>query len=220
MQRRDSYRKRLANEFSISRELSHLNVIQTIDLIEDAEGCFYGTMEFCPGGDLFALVQRAGTLEVQEADCFFKQLMHGVQYVHEMGVAHRDLKPENLLLSSRGKLKISDFGNSVCFRTAWETDARTVTGMCGSGPYIAPEACTECEYDSRAVDVWACGIIYMVMRNGCYPWHIALIEEDDLYGQYLIDRRQEDGFASIESMGQVGLPGRFSSSVKYGVRLY
>jgi serine/threonine protein kinase len=49
-------------------------------------------------------------LEVGDYDCFSKQLLHGVQYMHEMGVAHRNLKPENLLLTCRGSSKISDVG--------------------------------------------------------------------------------------------------------------
>ncbi len=102
----DVHNYRLATEFYISRELRYQNVIQTLDLLKDTDGNLYGVMEFCAGGDLFTLVQGAGRLEVQEADCFFKQLMNGIQYIHEMGVAHRDLKPENLLLSSRGKLKL------------------------------------------------------------------------------------------------------------------
>ena len=35
-------------------------------------------MEFCAGGDLYTLVLAAGKLEVMEADCYFKQLMRGI----------------------------------------------------------------------------------------------------------------------------------------------
>jgi protein-serine/threonine kinase len=69
-------------------------------------------MEFCAGGDHYTLVLSAGTLKDVEADCFFKQLMRGVEYLHEVGVSHYDLKPENLLLTAHGCLKIADFGNA------------------------------------------------------------------------------------------------------------
>jgi protein-serine/threonine kinase len=62
-------------------------------------------MEFCAGGDLRTLVLAASKLEVNEADSYIKQMMRGVEYIHEMGVAHRDLKPENLL-TEHGSLKI------------------------------------------------------------------------------------------------------------------
>ena len=122
-------------------------------------------MEFCAGGDLYTLVLTAQKLDVAEADCYFKQLMRGVEYMHEMGVAHRDLKPENLLLTTNGSLKITDFGNGECFRMAWEKEAHLTCGLCGSAPYIAPEEYTDKEFDARAVDVWATGVIYMAMRK-------------------------------------------------------
>lgn len=194
------YSKRLTAEFCISSSLRHPNVIHTLDLVQDSKGDYCEVMEFCAGGDLYTLVLAAGKLEVQEADCFFKQMMRGVEYMHEMGVAHRDLKPENLLLTTNGGLKITDFGNGECFRMAWENDAHMVSGLCGSAPYIAPEEYVDREFDARAVDVWACGVIYMAMRTGRHLWRVARKEEDEFYARYLEGRRDEAGYAPIESL--------------------
>ena len=197
------YNKRLTSEFCISSALRHPNVIHTLDLIQDAKGDFCEVMEFCAGGDLYTLVLAAGKLEVAEADCYFKQLMRGVEYMHEMGVAHRDLKPENLLLTTHGSLKITDFGNGECFRMAWEREAHMTEGLCGSAPYIAPEEYTEKEFDPRAVDVWACGVIYMAMRTGRHLWRLARKSEDEFYEKYLQGRREEAGYAPIETLHRV-----------------
>lgn len=197
------YSKRLTAEFCISSSLRHPNVIHTLDLLKDAKGDYCEVMEFCAGGDLYTLVLAAGKLEVQEADCFFKQMMRGVEYMHEMGVAHRDLKPENLLLTTNGGLKITDFGNGECFRMAWENDAHMVSGLCGSAPYIAPEEYVDREFDARAVDVWACGVIYMAMRTGRHLWRVAKREEDEFYDRYLKGRRDEEGYGPIESLHRV-----------------
>ncbi|KAK4448525.1 serine/threonine-protein kinase [Podospora aff. communis PSN243] len=194
------YSKRLTAEFCISSSLRHPNVIHTLDLLKDSKGDYCEVMEFCAGGDLYTLVLSAGKLEVQEADCFFKQMMRGVEYMHEMGVAHRDLKPENLLLTTRGSIKITDFGNGECFRMAWENDAHMVSGLCGSAPYIAPEEYVDKEFDARAVDVWACGVIYMAMRTGRHLWRVAKKDEDEFYARYLEGRKEEAGYAPIESL--------------------
>lgn len=199
------YSKRLTAEFCISSSLRHPNVIHTLDLLKDAKGDYCEVMEFCAGGDLYTLILSSGKLEVQEADCFFKQMMRGVEYLHEMGVAHRDLKPENLLLTTRGGLKITDFGNGECFRMAWETDAHMVSGLCGSAPYIAPEEYTDKEFDARAVDVWGCGVIYMAMRTGRHLWRVAKKDDDEFYARYLEGRRDEDGYGPIESLHRVCL---------------
>ena len=197
------YQKRLTSEFCISSSLRHPNVIHTLDLLKDAKGDYCEVMEFCPGGDLYTLVLAAGKLEVLEADCYFKQLMCGVEYLHEMGVAHRDLKPENLLLTTRGSLKITDFGNGECFRMAWEKEAHMTAGLCGSAPYIAPEEYIDKEFDPRAVDVWATGVIYMAMRTGRHLWRVAKKDEDEFFERYLEGRRDEDGYQPIETLHRV-----------------
>lgn len=200
------YSKRLTAEFCISSSLRHPNVIHTLDLLQDAKGDYCEVMEFCAGGDLYTLVLAAGKLEVAEADCYFKQLMRGVEYMHEMGVAHRDLKPENLLLTTHGALKITDFGNGECFRMAWETDPHMVSGLCGSAPYIAPEEYIDKEFDARAVDVWATGVIYMAMRTGRHLWRVAKKDEDEFYERYLEGRKDEEGYGPIETLHRVSLP--------------
>jgi protein-serine/threonine kinase len=197
------YQKRLTSEFCISSSLRHPNIIHTLDLLQDAKGDYCEVMEYCAGGDLYTLILMVGTLHVPEADCYFKQLMRGVEYMHEMGVAHRDLKPENLLLTTHGSLKITDFGNGECFRMAWEKEAHMTAGICGSAPYIAPEEYNGGEFDPRAVDVWACGVIYMAMRTGRHLWRLAKKDEDEFYGRYLEGRRDEDGYAPIETLHRV-----------------
>ncbi|KAL8696370.1 MAG: hypothetical protein Q9224_002829 [Gallowayella concinna] len=194
------YQKRLTSEFCISSSLRHPNVIHTLDLLPDAKGDYCEVMEFCAGGDLYTLVLAAGHLDVKEADCYFKQLMCGVEYLHEMGVAHRDLKPENLLLTAHGSLKITDFGNGECFRMAWEKEAHMTAGLCGSAPYIAPEEYIDQEFDPRAVDVWATGVIYMAMRTGRHLWRIAKKDEDEFFARYLEGRKDENGYGPIETL--------------------
>lgn len=197
------YQKRLTSEFCISSSLRHPNVIHTLDLLQDAKGDYCEVMEYCAGGDLYTLVLAAGKLEVAESDCLFKQLMRGVEYMHEMGVAHRDLKPENLLLTTHGALKITDFGNGECFRMAWEEEAHMTAGLCGSAPYIAPEEYFEREFDPRAVDLWATGVIYMAMRTGRHLWRVARKDEDEFYRRYLEGRKHEDGYAPVETLHRV-----------------
>ncbi|CDR45806.1 CYFA0S20e00408g1_1 [Cyberlindnera fabianii] len=193
------YSRRLTSEFCISSSLKHVNIIETLDLLQDARGDYVEVMEFCSGGDLYTLIIAAGKLEYMEADCFFKQLIRGVVYMHEMGVAHRDLKPENLLLTESGTLKITDFGNGECFRMAWEDDVHLSGGICGSSPYIAPEEYNTKRFDPRSVDIWACGVIYMAMRTGRHLWRTAT-PEDEFYVKYLEGRKSTKGYEPIEML--------------------
>lgn len=191
------YSKRLTSEFCISSSLKHINIIETLDLLQDAKGDYVEVMEFCSGGDLYTLIIATGKLEYLEADCFFKQLIRGVNYMHSMGITHRDLKPENLLLTSTGNLKITDFGNGECFKMAWENEIHLSNGICGSSPYIAPEEYTSKEFDPRLVDIWSCGVIYMAMRTGRHLWKEANLK-DEFYKKYLDDRKSSKGYEPIE----------------------
>jgi len=146
------------------------------------------------------LILRREKLGALEADCFFKQLARGIEYLHSVGVAHRDLRPENLLLTRTGVLKIADFGQAECFRFAWEVEARMTTSRCGSIPYIAPEQYRDIEFDPRPADIWPVGIIYMVMRTSKLLWDAALQHKDKNYNRYLRDRTFPSGFRPIEML--------------------
>lgn len=132
------YVKKLTSEFCISSTLHHINVVETVDLVQDEQQHWCEVMEYCPGGDLYAAIKKGG-MSSGEVECSFKQILQGIQYLHSMGVAHRDIKPENLLLDGRGHVKITDFGVSDVFRMCWEKKTHLSKGLCGSEPYIAPE---------------------------------------------------------------------------------
>ncbi|KAI8073863.1 kinase-like domain-containing protein [Gongronella butleri] len=192
-----NYVKRLTSEFCIASTLHHVNVIETLDLLPltETSPIYCQVMEFCDGGDLFNLIYDCSDrgLEVPEANCLFKQLILGVDYLHSMGIAHRDLKPENLLLTSQGRMKISDFGSAECFRVSWDEPVMHKSkGLVGSEPYIAPEEFLVDEYDARKVDIWSCGIIYMAMRTGSHLWHVAKHGDDEAYDRYLKFRQLVD----------------------------
>lgn len=70
------------------------------------------------------------------------------------------------MLDGKGSLKITDFGSAEVFRSVWEKEAHKSHRLAGSEPYIAPEEFTEKEFDPRAVDVWACGIMWAHGRAG------------------------------------------------------
>ncbi|KAF9945785.1 serine/threonine-protein kinase HAL4/sat4, partial [Modicella reniformis] len=184
-----AYMRRLTSEFCIASSLKHLNVIDTMDLLQFHGDTYSEIMEYCGGGDLHSLIASADTLGEPESNCFFSQLVHGVSFLHSMGVVHRDLKPENLLLTSDGCLKIADFGNSEVFRMPWENKVRTSASVRGSGPFIAPEEFTDETFDARKVDMWACGIVYMCMRLGRYTWHEAS-DGDPIWDGFLYKRER------------------------------
>ncbi|EPQ61145.1 Pkinase-domain-containing protein [Gloeophyllum trabeum ATCC 11539] len=176
------YVKKLTAEFCISSTLHHVNIVETVDLVQDENQRWCEVMEFCPGGDLYAAIKRGG-MSPSEVECCFKQILCGVEYLHSQGVAHRDIKPENLFFDTKGHLKIGDYGASTVYRLPWETSIHMSTGLCGSEPYIAPEQFLGKPYDARLVDIWACGIVYYCLHFQELPWPSAQLS-NPLYAAY------------------------------------
>ncbi|KAF7289336.1 Serine/threonine-protein kinase hal4 [Mycena indigotica] len=176
------YVKKLTAEFCISSTLHHVNIVETVDLVQDEQGKWCEVMEFCPGGDLYAAIKKGG-MSPSEVECCFKQILQGIGYLHSQGVAHRDIKPENLFFDTVGHLKIGDYGASTVYRLPWEGTIHMSTGLCGSEPYIAPEQFLGKPYDARLVDIWACGIVYYCLHFQELPWRAAQ-PTDQLYAAY------------------------------------
>lgn len=136
-------------------------------------------MEYASGGSLTAYVadkwQKAQALGLflseDEARYFFKQFLGAVKYCHSHLVAHRDLKLDNTLLDSSNPpiIKICDFG----FAKTWSEEANMFTQI-GTPVYMSPELINtkngQKGYDGRSVDVWASGILLLVMLLGSFPF--------------------------------------------------
>lgn len=166
-----TYKKKLMNEYSIGAGLHHENVIRTLDLLEVDE-CFYIVMEYAPY-DFFSLVM-SGLISKHENFCYFKQLVHGVAYLHSKGLAHRDLKLDNCVVNSNQILKIIDFGSATHFRYSSDQTRDIVycREVVGSDPYLAPEVLSGSPYNPAAADIWSVGIIYCCMVLRRFPWKI------------------------------------------------
>ena len=119
------YNKKVTAEFCIGSTLHHGNVIETIDIIHE-KGKWYEVMEYAPF-DLFATVMT-GKMTRDEITCATLQIVSGVCYLHQMGLAHRDLKLDNVVINEHGIMKLIDFGSAVVFRYPFENEVVLATG--------------------------------------------------------------------------------------------
>eukprot|EP00158_Paraphelidium_tribonemae_P003755 Partr_v1_DN26349_c0_g1_i2_m43065 putative serine threonine protein kinase len=174
------YAAGLVKEYCIASILRHPNIVKTVDLVIDS-GRIFEVMEFCLC-DLYSFICQ-GQYGKAEVYCCFRQILEGVQYLHQQGIAHRDLKPENICLDSHAQIKIIDFGLSSVFKSRHvETKCK---GICGSAPYIAPEEWRQnVAYDPRKVDIWSLGIIFMTLHFQGFPWETATMF-DEKYASYV-----------------------------------
>ncbi|XP_076924978.1 CBL-interacting serine/threonine-protein kinase 24-like [Bidens hawaiensis] len=102
----------IKREISIMKIVRHPNIVRLHEVLS-SHTKVYIILEFVTGGELFDRIVHKKKLSENEARGYFQQLIDAVAHCHSKGVYHRDLKPENLLLDSRERLKVSDFGLSA-----------------------------------------------------------------------------------------------------------
>ncbi|ODQ66146.1 Pkinase-domain-containing protein [Nadsonia fulvescens var. elongata DSM 6958] len=169
------YAKKVTAEFCIGSTLHHPNVIETLDIIQEGSK-FYEVMEYCPY-DFFAIVM-SGKMSRNEIACTFKQIINGITYLHDMGLAHRDIKLDNCVVTSDGIIKLIDFGSASVFRYPFEEDVVLAHGVVGSDPYLAPEVLSASRYDPQPADIWSIAIVFCCIALRRFPWKAPKLSDN------------------------------------------
>ncbi|EFJ49188.1 hypothetical protein VOLCADRAFT_43050, partial [Volvox carteri f. nagariensis] len=145
-------------EIAVMKELDHPNVVKLYEVIHDpSNNKLLMTMEYVEGG----------CVPIPEATAvkYFRDVVKGLEYLHFNRIVHGDLKPDNLLMSSSGKVKISDFGSA---RFCEKSDMIFATA--GTPSFMAPEMCQGKQFNGFPGDIWALGICLFMFVFGKPPF--------------------------------------------------
>lgn len=128
-------------------------------------------MEYMPGGSISSILKTFGPLTEDLMAKFLREIISGLQYLHNRGVLHRDLKGANILVSNDGVAKLADFGASVHFLRLPQlaSDSELCDSLRGSVYWMAPEMVKKEKY-GRKVDIWSLGCVVIEMATACHPW--------------------------------------------------
>ena len=141
-------------------------------------------MEFCAGGNLEYHLKKCGDkIEAGERVIYALEAARGMRYLHEQGCVHRDLAARNCLISSKGTIKISDFGLSKMTSEKSNKDEEPETSpqipvrlafklfQSKEFRWMAPESLKKPMVFSAKTDVWSFGVLlYELFNNGVKPW--------------------------------------------------
>jgi serine/threonine protein kinase len=130
-------------------------------------------MEFLPGGDLYSLLQQAGSIEEPHARVYAAQIVAALRSLRVHDIIHRDLKPDNILIAANGAIKLTDFGLSysgVVDRVIPDDAIATADSIVGTPDYLAPEIVHARPHGFTA-DYWSLGVIIYEFLVGIPPFH-------------------------------------------------
>jgi serine/threonine-protein kinase len=165
----ERYQTRFLREARAVAALDHPNIC-TVYEIGEAQGRMFLAMSYVDGPSVSALL-RNGRLNLRQAIDIASQTAEGLAEAHGKGMVHRDIKPGNLLLTSKGTVKIVDFGLAALFGGGPDGEIRiTQAGMAvGTPAYMAPEQWLGEDPDPRA-DLWSLGVVLYQALTGEMPF--------------------------------------------------
>lgn len=138
-------------QIDLLKNLNHPNVVKYLGT-ESTDLVLNIFLEFAPGGSLRQqLNTNWGKLSDKKAASCTYQILCGLQYLHLREVFHRDVKGANVLVSSSGRLQLTDFGASR--RLGHDS---VVSGLKGTPHWMAPEVIKGQQGDGgwAEADVW------------------------------------------------------------------
>jgi len=164
-------RERFLREARVVGQLTHPNVITLHDMgIEESTQTPYLVMEFIDGTPLDRLLEK-GTLPLPRACAWIAHAAEALDVAHTRGVIHGDVKPANILITTDGKVKLTDFGMArVAKRDTGDSP------LLGTPAYWCPEQIMGRPQDARS-DIFSLGVVLYEMVTGTRPF-----EADSLQG--------------------------------------
>ncbi len=143
--------------------LEHPNIVNVYD-VGTQDDFHYIIMEYVQGITLKTYIEKKGQLNYKETLSIAIQVARGIQAAHAKNIIHRDIKPQNIMISTDGKVKVTDFG------IARAVSENTIhADVMGSVHYASPEQ-TRNGYVSKTSDIYSLGIVMYEMVTGRVPF--------------------------------------------------
>jgi beta-lactam-binding protein with PASTA domain/predicted Ser/Thr protein kinase len=160
----DSSNERFRREAKSAAGLSHPHIVAIYDRGE-ADGRPYIAMEVIEGRSLKEVIVASGSLPIQQAVMYAKQILNALRFAHRHGIIHRDIKPHNILLGAEDRLKVTDFG----IARAGASQMTEAGSIMGTAQYLSPEQARGAPV-TAASDLYSVGVVLYEMLTGTTPF--------------------------------------------------
>ncbi len=206
--------KKLKDEFLIQEEtlerfrreakalasVLHENIAHVYDFVDGREP--YLIMEFIDGVDVSDVIEKLGNIPAEVAACILLGVAKGTSFIHSRELVHRDIKPSNIRLTSRGEVKLMDFGIALNL----SNEGLTRPGlMVGSPSYLSPEQILGDTVSAQS-DIFLLGVTLYEMLTGSKPFK-------DSSGKSIFQKIREANYVPVKEMNRT-VPTKLEKIVK------
>jgi serine/threonine-protein kinase len=163
-----SFQSRFRREAQSAAALDAPTVVAVYDTGEDDRGVPWIVMEYVDGRTLRDVLTTEGRLLPQRALEVTADVCSALEVAHDAGMVHRDIKPANVMLTSRGEVKVMDFG--IARAAAGNESTMTSTeSVIGTAAYLSPEQARGEHVDARS-DLYSTGCLLYELVTGSPPF--------------------------------------------------
>lgn len=163
----ETHKQRFLREARTAASLEHPNVVIVHDTGEE-QGFPYIVMQYVEGMSLGDILHRRGKLPVKQTLRIMIASANALNAAHEMHLIHRDIKPDNIMVTTKGEVKVTDFGLAKSVHKQDMSITSTGTLM-GTPVYMSPEQFEAKLVDSRS-DIYSLGVTFYRTLSGNAPF--------------------------------------------------
>ena len=159
--------ERFRREAKASAALSSPNIVTVYDVVEDA-GRQAVVMEYINGQSLRELLDKRHRISPSLTVHIGMAVATALDAAHAKDLVHRDIKPANILITSAGRVLLTDFGIAKTL-SGNESDLTNDNIMMGTAKYLSPEQVSGKKLDGRA-DLYSLGLVLYECLAGRVPF--------------------------------------------------
>lgn len=158
-------------EINTLKRLKHPRIVRYMGCIRqdsDHDPALLIFLEFMPSGSIKAMLTKFGSYGEGLVRKYTRQILEGLEFLHQNQIVHRDVKGANILIDPQGDAKLADFGACGQLKALQDTVTGGMKSIQGSVFWMAPEVM---KYKAgRRSDIWSLGCTVIEMITAEAPW--------------------------------------------------